>query len=98
MQWNAQLYSSFALRSTTSYRGQAFFVVTKQVYPSKLFVKRKAKEETMEYYPRFLGAILRFGVRTNVLLARSPLANAVHWPQKNADFTQNYAEIKKINF
>ena len=52
----------------------------------------------MEYYPRFLGAILRIGVRTNVLLARSPLANAVHWPQKNADFTQNYAEIKKINF
>jgi hypothetical protein len=33
----------------------------------------------MENYPTFRLAMLHFGVRTRVLLTRSPLANASHW-------------------
>jgi hypothetical protein len=36
-------------------------------------VKRKAKEETIGYYSAFRRAISVFGVRTRVLLTRSPL-------------------------
>jgi hypothetical protein len=60
--------------------------------PKRLASLLRPKSETMGNYLTFRPAMPHFRVYTKVLLTRSPLANAKHWPRNIAERTRKIAE------